>query len=362
MEMIAKYLRQFLTHNDLAYIPGLGIFEAVNLKAEMDPSKKEMLPPRRVVKFKQQSSKDLSFIEFLAKLDGKSNEAIKKELTDWVNELKKVIVAKKKVDLEGLGILGLNAAKKVAFKALPDLNISPETSGFKPVKAEVVSSADKTKESKKPEPKKEETKKEEKAVPAAKKEDTPKKVEEKKAEEKKVEEKKPEVKKEEPKPKPSAKKEEEKKRSPFVLVGIILLIVAIAAAAGFYFLKLNKHEEPAVVEKPVVVEDTVSQEEVVEDTVTAEPEPVAEPEPTVTISEKSGRYYVIANSFEFEENAYKFREQVMAKGAESKIILPDERIKLYRVSVAESDDFESAVTKMEESRAEFGNTVWVLIY
>ncbi len=97
MEMIAKYLRQFLVHNDLAYIPGLGIFEASNQKAEINPSKREMAPPLRTVSFKQQSSKDLAFIDFLARIEGKSVEAAKKDLAEWVDGLKKSIVSNKEV-------------------------------------------------------------------------------------------------------------------------------------------------------------------------------------------------------------------------------------------------------------------------
>ena len=127
MEMIAKFLRQFLMHNDLAYIPGLGIFEAQNLKAELDPGKKKMSPPGRTVKFRQQTSKDSGFIDFLSRIESKTPEETKKALKKWVDGLKKEIVAQKKVEIEGLGFLGLNSAKKVAFKALPDLNLSPET-------------------------------------------------------------------------------------------------------------------------------------------------------------------------------------------------------------------------------------------
>ena len=59
-----------------------------------------------------------------------------------------------------------------------------------------------------------------------------------------------------------------------------------------------------------------------------EEKPEPESEPQVTISERGGRYYIIANSFEVEKNAYKFREDAIARGAsEAKIILPDNKIR-----------------------------------
>ncbi len=349
MEMIAKFLRQYLAHNDQAYVPRLGTFHAKNLKADIDPSKKEMKPPVRSVSFKQETSKDNSFIEFLARVDGKSPDTIKKELGKWVDDLKKEIVAKKKVELPGLGHLGVNSAKKVVFKALPNLNISPETLGMQPVKAEVIAAikeevkdSEKYSESKKTEEKKEpkiEDKKKDIVAPVAAASDSKSPLEET--------------------PKGPVKKEvkkEEEKKNPLVLVLIILVILVVASGIGYYF--LSQHKEPVVVEKPEPVAEP-EPEPVVE----PEPEPQPEPKPVITISEKSGRFYVVGNSFEVEANAYKYRENVMSNGAkDSKIILPDNKSRLYRVSLAEADNLDEAVNKMEDLRADYGNTIWVLIY
>ncbi|MEQ8359200.1 MAG: hypothetical protein RH860_06905 [Cytophagales bacterium] len=352
--MIAKFLRQYLAHNDQAYIPKLGTFYAKNLKADVDPSKKEMKPPVRTVSFKQESSKDNSFIDFLARVDGKSIDAIKKDLSKWVDELKKEIVAKKKVELDGLGHLGVNSAKKVVFKALPDLNISPDTLGMQKVKAEPIG--------KKASPKTEESK--EKPIEEKSKGDLPK--EDKKEDKKEVAAPIAEAAKDAKsalKDTPKAVenkflKKEEKKRNPIVLVLLILVILVAASGIGYYF--LSQHEEPVVVEKPEPVQEREPEPE-------PEPEPITEPEPepkpVITISEKNGRFYVIGNSFEIEANAYKYRENVMAKGqSDSKIILPDNKSRLYRVSIAEAETIEGAIGKMEDLRSEFGNTIWVLIY
>lgn len=343
--MIAKFLRQYLAHNEQAYIPRLGTFYANNQKADVDPSKKEMKPPVRTVSFKQESSKDNSFIDFLARVEGKSEDEIKKSLTKWVDNLKKEIVSKKKVELSGLGHLGVNSAKKVVFKPLPDLNISPETLGMKTVKAEPVSTikkeSAKAEEKKEDKPKaKEEDKKQDVAVPVAAAaagaksalKDTPKAVENKNI------------------------KKEEKKRNPIVLVLIILLILVAASGIGYYF--LSQHEEPVVVEKP---EPAPEPEPEPKPEPELEPEP--EPKPVVTISERNGRFYVIGNSFEIKDNAYKYRENLISQGQkDSKIILPDNKSSLYRVSLAETDNLDDAVSKMEDLRADYGNTIWVLIY
>ncbi len=356
MEMIAKFLRQYLAHNDQAYIPKLGTFYAKNLKADVDPSKKEMKPPVRTVSFKQESSKDNSFIDFLARVDGKSLDAIKKDLSKWVDQLKKEIVAKKKVELEGLGHLGVNTAKKVVFKALPNLNISPDTLGMQSVKAEPISKkAEAKREEKKEKPKEEKSK-----------EDKPK--EEKKEDKKEVVTPIAEAAKDAKsalKDTPKAVenkylKKENKKRNPIVLVVIILVILLAASGIGYYF--LSHHQEPVIVEKPQPVQEA-EQEQEPEPEPEQVPEPEPEPKPVVTISEKNGRFYVIGNSFEIEANAYKYRENVMAKGQkDSKIILPDNKSRLYRVSIAEAETVEGAIGKMEELRSDFGNTIWVLIY
>jgi hypothetical protein len=61
-------------------------------------------------------------------------------------------------------------------------------------------------------------------------------------------------------------------------------------------------------------------------------------------------------------NAERGKKDLVAKGANSEIILPAKGSKLHRVSVAEFETMELATAKLPELRKKFGNSLWILNY
>ena len=103
------------------------------------------------------------------------------------------------------------------------------------------------------------------------------------------------------------------------------------------------------------------------------PAPVDEPAPTVeepvpatneslTISERSGRYFIVVGCFSNKENAFKLKDNVSGQAEKVSIIEPYPGKPFYTVCVADFDNKKIAVNKMIELRATYGNTIWVKKY
>jgi hypothetical protein len=72
------------------------------------------------------------------------------------------------------------------------------------------------------------------------------------------------------------------------------------------------------------------------------------------------RYYVIIGGFSVEKNAFKLKNKLFSKGnTQARVIIPEEAGKLLKVSYADFDSFDSAASKAEELKKEYGSSVWV---
>lgn len=105
------------------------------------------------------------------------------------------------------------------------------------------------------------------------------------------------------------------------------------------------------------------------------PEPVEEvaPEPEInplapysdvaTISEPTGRSYIVIGSFVDEDLALDFGNKMMAEGVGVRVIAPTGRAPLmHRVAVADFSDFTEAMNDIELFRNNYGDNTWVLKY
>lgn len=102
------------------------------------------------------------------------------------------------------------------------------------------------------------------------------------------------------------------------------------------------------------------QEDDREASVTAE---VVKPkEEVLTINAKTGRSYIIIGGYSTSENAVVRREAVRKEGYDSKMLLPGQNAKLYRVSIADFATPDEAKAALKSYRKSFGETIWVLNY
>lgn len=110
----------------------------------------------------------------------------------------------------------------------------------------------------------------------------------------------------------------------------------------------------------------------------AEPVPVKEPEPVqqtavkepvrtgpaevVTLTERTGRSYVIVGSFFDGDLAADFGNELAAKGISATIIKPFGKSRFYRVSIADYGNYSEAMNEAEKAKSSYGGEVWALKY
>ncbi|NEM97941.1 HU domain-containing protein [Pontibacter burrus] len=87
---------------------------------------------------------------------------------------------------------------------------------------------------------------------------------------------------------------------------------------------------------------------------------VEEGAPALTVSEKTGRFYIITGGYARLANAEVSREAVRANGHDGKVLTPLKGSRLFRVSVADFATANEAQTAMNEYRKTYGNSLWVL--
>lgn len=169
--------------------------------------------------------------------------------------------------------------------------------------------------------------------------------------------------------------EEEEPNKSWIIAGVIGFFVLIGLAVYLFLFNGTEQIGALFSEKPM---QPPVQEEVVE----KQPEPVPEieepmPEPVVevvpevnplapyegitTISEGTGRSYIVIASFVDADLAQDFSQKMVSQGVGVKIISPTNRSPLlHRVVVADFADFRQAMQEVEQFRAVYGDKAWVL--
>ncbi|MER2998170.1 SPOR domain-containing protein [Pontibacter populi] len=87
-------------------------------------------------------------------------------------------------------------------------------------------------------------------------------------------------------------------------------------------------------------------------------EPVVEP--VLTVSERTGRFYIITGGYSRLKNAETGREAIRENGHDGKVLTPLKGSRLFRVSAADFATAEEAQAAMNEYRKTYGNSIWVL--
>jgi flagellar basal body-associated protein FliL/nucleoid DNA-binding protein len=163
--------------------------------------------------------------------------------------------------------------------------------------------------------------------------------------------------------------EEQKEKKSSILTPILYVTIPliIIGTLGF-FIFTGKIDVSKIFEKKAVAEEVEEEtEEASEEETTTEtestPAPVTAPAPVAKASSSvssgsadKGRYYVIAAGFSSEENASKFAKTV--SGDNIKVLAPSSN-NLYRVSLADYDNFKDANAKVQELNANYNNSLWV---
>ena len=93
------------------------------------------------------------------------------------------------------------------------------------------------------------------------------------------------------------------------------------------------------------------------------PEPVQKPAGEITsLTEKTGRTYVIIGSFFDEDLAMDYAKELSADSKSPIIIHPFAEHRFYRVAIAEFNSFADAKVGIESFKSEYGADIWPLRY
>jgi hypothetical protein len=152
----------------------------------------------------------------------------------------------------------------------------------------------------------------------------------------------------------------------------ILFIVLVAVGAVWYFMSYKPAQEKARIAEQARLDkeqqDKIAQEErdrLAREAAQRTADSLANASKTgeiITLSERTGRYYVIAASAVDDDLLMDHAKQLSTQGVSIKIIPPFAKYKLFRLAIADSDTFASAQTIADSKKPDFGDAVWVLKY
>jgi hypothetical protein len=80
------------------------------------------------------------------------------------------------------------------------------------------------------------------------------------------------------------------------------------------------------------------------------------------LTERTGRYYVVAASAVDDDLLIDHSKKLVAKGVSTKLIPPFRKYKFYRLTIADADTFAAAQQIADSKKAEFTDALWVLKY
>jgi nucleoid DNA-binding protein len=335
--MLEKYIKELLFDHDCVVLPEFGGFITRYASAEIHPITHKFNPPARRVAFNEQLKlNDGLLISTLSVQEGIAKEEAARLVKEFADKIKFQMARYDQYVIKDIGRFFYNKENKLEFEPETKVNFLDESFGFtelffKPIERDlnVMSKSDPQLVDQRP------------AIAKPKKN--------------------------------MSDTEDQTKKSKSSLIYVVPMMLLLLGGAGIaYYMNshgqslssLNpmslfsggeeKQTESLRIEKPVVSEPVVE----------ATPEAAAVPVSTeaVTISERTGRYYVVAGCFGSKENAFKLKDKAIENGAAVSIIEPYKGKPLYTVSGADFDNKKTAVNKMIELRATYGNTIWVKKY
>jgi hypothetical protein len=169
--------------------------------------------------------------------------------------------------------------------------------------------------------------------------------------------------------------EEPKSNAPIIIAVIIGLILVVSGFLIYQFVYKPKAEKAkkeqmakeAADRKKKEDEARLAKEKEEAERMRLEAEknatPVAPPEGAiVTLTEKTGRYYVVIHSDLDDDLLMDFARKLSAQGTGSTIIPPSGNRKFYRLAVGDYETFADAQASADQMKATYGTGIWVYKY
>ena len=80
------------------------------------------------------------------------------------------------------------------------------------------------------------------------------------------------------------------------------------------------------------------------------------------ITEATGRYYVVIESFVDSDMATDYGNKLAADGVGSTLLSPEGKRKFHRLTIGDYDSFVDAQEEANKMKTEYGDDLWVLKY
>ena len=160
------------------------------------------------------------------------------------------------------------------------------------------------------------------------------------------------------------------------ILGIVALLLVVAAAVWYFgwkrpqdaaALEKARQEDQARMDSTRAEQEraTAEQRRIAEET-QRKADSVAHAAPVAgtieTLSERTGRYYVVIASAIDGDLVMDYARKLSAKGVNAKIIPPFGNVKFHRLTVAEGESFAAAQQTAESLKSEYTNGAWVMKY
>ena len=152
----------------------------------------------------------------------------------------------------------------------------------------------------------------------------------------------------------------------------ILLVIAIALGAVWYFMSYKPAQEKERLAKEQREQaeqkerDRLAEEQRLRDEAAQRKADSLANIPKVgvfeVLTERTMRYYVIVASAVDDDLLTDYAKKLSEKGVGTKLIPPFGKYKLYRLAIADGDTFASTQEVANGKKAEYGDALWVLKY
>ena len=133
IDLLSKMVKELILDNDVVMLPGLGSFIADVVPSSFSDKGYTINPPYRRLSFRINRDGDNQLAEFYASSNNIDVNTATRIITDFLNDMKVVLMQKKTIVFPGLGRLRATRENNYFFVPEEDLDIYPDGYGLEPV-------------------------------------------------------------------------------------------------------------------------------------------------------------------------------------------------------------------------------------
>lgn len=133
IDLLSRIVKELITDHDKVGLPGLGTFVAEVVPASFSDKGYTINPPYRRLSFHPDNTETDLLVKFYSDSNHVPLEASRVYITEFLSELKQVLIQRKTVIFPGLGRLRATKENNFFFVPDEDLDIYPDGFGLQPV-------------------------------------------------------------------------------------------------------------------------------------------------------------------------------------------------------------------------------------